>query len=68
MERRTFLGVIAGGLLAAPLAAERRRQAEGPESAFCGMRAAPLRRRFTWVRYEKDLVNSVTSTERIWRW
>ena len=34
MERRTFIGVIAGGLLAAPLAAEAQQAAEGTPGRF----------------------------------
>src|SRR6202162_1503155 len=38
MERRTFIGVIAGGLLAAPLAAEAQQAGKVPRIGFLGTR------------------------------
>jgi putative ABC transport system substrate-binding protein len=42
MERRTFIGVIAGGLLAAPLAAEAQQAAKVPRIGFLGNSTAAL--------------------------
>ena len=42
MERRTFIGVIAGGLLAAPLAAEGQQAAKVPRIGFLGNSTAAL--------------------------
>jgi putative tryptophan/tyrosine transport system substrate-binding protein len=41
MERRTFLGVIAGGLLAAPLAAEAQKSEKMPRVGILGIGPAP---------------------------
>jgi putative ABC transport system substrate-binding protein len=42
MERRTFIGVIAGGLLAAPLVAEAQQAAKVPRIGFLGNSTAAL--------------------------
>ena len=42
MERRTFIGVIAGGLLAAPLAAQGQQAAKVPRIGFLGNSTAAL--------------------------
>jgi putative ABC transport system substrate-binding protein len=42
MERRTFIGVVAGGLLAAPLAAEAQQAAKVPRIGFLGNSTAAL--------------------------
>jgi putative ABC transport system substrate-binding protein len=42
MERRTFIGVIAGGLLAAPLVAEAQQAAKVPRLGFLGNSTAAL--------------------------
>ena len=40
MERRTFLGVLANGLLAAPLAAEAQQAAKVPRIGYLGLNLA----------------------------
>jgi ABC-type uncharacterized transport system substrate-binding protein len=50
MERRTFLGVIAGGLLAAPLAAEAQRAGKVPRIGILGSAPTP-----SWEAFRQAL-------------